>query len=162
MQLSVCSARCLRHGRNLVASELARVLRPGGLLAMANWNPGSFSGQMFKVSAQHVSPPPGLAPPVLWGDEIVVRERLAPFFRDIETELVPVDFELPTDAAGVVIFFRKYFGPTQVAFNRLDEFGQAALANDLESLFTNANAANDGANHTLVHNEYLQVTATRN
>ncbi len=146
----------------LVAAELARVLRPGGLLAMANWSPGSFSGQMFKVTAQHVPPPPGLAPPVLWGDEIVVRERLAPFFRDIKTELVPVDFELPADAAGVVIFFRKYFGPTQVAFNRLDEAGQTALAADLEHLWTRANVAADPANRTLIYNEYLQVTATRN
>jgi ubiquinone/menaquinone biosynthesis C-methylase UbiE len=43
----------------LVASELARVLKPGGTLAMANWNPASFSGQMFKVSGKHAPPPPG-------------------------------------------------------------------------------------------------------
>lgn len=49
----------------LVAAELARVLKPGGLLAMANWNPESFSGAMFKVMATHVPPPPGIAPPVL-------------------------------------------------------------------------------------------------
>src|SRR5437763_9757579 len=33
----------------VVASELARVLRPGGLLAMANWNPASFTGRMFRL-----------------------------------------------------------------------------------------------------------------
>ena len=48
----------------LVASELARVLKPGGRLAMANWNPASFSGRMFKVGANHVPPPPGIPPPV--------------------------------------------------------------------------------------------------
>src|SRR5665213_1053110 len=48
----------------LVASELARVLKPGGLLAMANWNPASFTGQMFKVASFHVPPPPGLPPPI--------------------------------------------------------------------------------------------------
>jgi len=53
----------------------------------------------------------------------------------------------------VVVFFRKYFGPTQVAFSRLDETGQAALASDLESLWSSANAAQDPANHTLIHNE---------
>jgi len=146
----------------LVASELARVLKPGGLLAMANWNPTSFSGQMFKTGSRHVPPPPGIAPPVLWGDEATVRERLAPGFSDIRTELIPIDFDLPTNPAGAVAFFRKYFGPTQVAFSRLDEAGQAAFAADLESLWTGANVSPDPTNHTLVRNQYLQVTATRN
>lgn len=145
----------------LVASELARVLKPGGLLAMANWNPASFSGHMFKVSGRHVAPPPGIEPPVLWGDETTVRQRLAPSFTNIQTELISVDFDLPTSPAGAVTFFRTYFGPTQVAFNRLDPAGQTALAADLEALWCSANLAPDPANHTLIHNEYLQVTATR-
>lgn len=145
----------------LVASELARVLRPGGMLAMANWNPASFSGQMFQVGGRHVPPPPGIAPPVLWGDETVVRARLAPSFTQIRTELVPIDFDMPTSPAGAVAFFRRYFGPTQVAFSRLDEGGQAALAADLEALWSGANVASDPANHTLIRNEYLQVTAFR-
>jgi len=144
-----------------VASELARALKSGGRLAMANWNPAGFSGEMFKVSGRHVPPPAGIAPPVLWGDEATVRERLAPYFTDIRTELIPIEFDLPMNPAGVVVFFRKYFGPTQVAFSRLDETGQTALASDLESLWSSANAAQDPANHTLIHNEYLQVTATR-
>ncbi len=145
----------------LVASELARVLKPGGLLAMANWNPGSFTGRMFKVSSGHAPPPPGMLPPVLWGDDATVRQRLAAGFGDIRTELIPVDFDMPTNPAGAVDFFRKYFGPTNVAFNRLDEAGQARFATQLEDLWTEANVSPDPANHTLVHNEYLQVLATR-
>ena len=45
----------------MVAAELARVLKPGGLLAMANWNPASFTGAMFKVGSKHVPPPAGCA-----------------------------------------------------------------------------------------------------
>jgi 2-polyprenyl-3-methyl-5-hydroxy-6-metoxy-1,4-benzoquinol methylase len=145
----------------LVASELARVLKRGGLLAMANWNPASFTGKMFKVGSSHVPPPPGIAPPSLWGDEVTVRERLAPFFSTIKTELIPIDFDLPTSPAGAVTFFRTYFGPTQVAFSRLDESGQAALAADLEALWSSANVSPNPASHTLVRNEYLQVTAIR-
>jgi len=146
---------------DVVASELARVLKPGGLLAMANWNPSSFTGKMFKVAANHVPPPPGIAPAVLWGDEATVRERLSANFTNIRTELVPVDFDMPTNAAGAVAFFRKYFGPTQVAFSRLDEAGQAALAADLEALWSENNTAPDPHNHILIHNEYLRVTAKR-
>ena len=32
-----------------VALELVRVCRPGGMIAMANWTPGGFIGQMFKT-----------------------------------------------------------------------------------------------------------------
>jgi SAM-dependent methyltransferase len=145
----------------LVASELARVLKPGGLLAMANWNPASFTGQMFKVGSFHVPPPPGFPPPLLWGDDATVRQRLAGSFTGIHTELIPVDFDLPANPAGAVAFFRKYFGPTQVAFSRLDEAGQSAFAADLESLWSAANVSPAPATHTLIHNQYLQVTATR-
>jgi SAM-dependent methyltransferase len=145
----------------LVASEFARVLKPGGLLAMANWNPASFSGLMFKVSAQHAPPPPGLAPPVLWGDEATVRQRLAASFADIHTELIPVDFNLPTNPAGAVTFFRTYFGPTKVAFSKLDAAGQTAFATDLEALWSAHNASPTPTTHTLILNEYLQVTAIR-
>lgn len=145
----------------VVASESARVLKRGGLLAMGNWNPGSFTGKMFKVSASHVPPPQGIAPPVLWGDEAKVRERLSPYFSNIQMEIIPIDFDLPTNAAGAVDFFRKYFGPTQVAFSRLDEKGQEAYAAELEALWSSANVAPDPANHVLVRNQFLKVTATR-
>jgi len=146
---------------DLVAAEFARVLKPGGLLAMANWNPASFSGRMFKVTSQHVAPPAGIAPPLLWGDDATVRQRLAAGFEDIQTELIPIDFDLPTSPAGAVSFFRRYFGPTQVAFSRLDERGQAALAADLEALWASANVAPDPTSRTLLHNEYLQISARR-
>jgi len=146
----------------VVASELARVLKPGGLLAMANWNPTGFSGQMFKVGGLHVPPPPGIAPPVLWGDEKTVLQRLAGPFTEIETTLIPIDFDLPMNPAETVAFFRRYFGPTQMAFGRLDETGQAALAADLEALWRGANIASDPESHTLVRNQYLQILAKRN
>jgi SAM-dependent methyltransferase len=144
----------------VAASELARVLKPGGLLALANWNPASFSAKMFKVGSQHVPPPPGIPAPVLWGDDATVRSRLAPYFGSVETELIPIDFDMATNPAGAVTFFRTYFGPTRVAFSRLDEAGQAAFAKDLEALWAGANTASE-PDRTLVHNEYLRVTAIR-
>jgi len=145
----------------LVAEELARVLKPGGLLAMANWNPTSFSGKMFQVGGRHVPPPPGVAAPVLWGVEDIVHQRLGPYFEAIETEIIAIDFDLPTNPAGAVAFFRKYFGPTKVAFSRLDEAGQGALAADLEQLWSGANVSPNPEEHTRIRNEYLQVTARR-
>jgi SAM-dependent methyltransferase len=146
---------------DLVSAELARVLKPGGLLAMANWDPQSFTGEMFRLSAKHVPPPPGVPPPVLWGDETTLRQRLQGSFKEIQLQSVPIDFDMPTNPAGAVDFFRTYFGPTKTQFSRLDPAGQQAMADDLVALWTKANQAPDPENHTLVHNQYLQVKAVR-
>jgi SAM-dependent methyltransferase len=145
----------------LVAKELARVLRPGGLLAMANWNPESFTGKMFRTGSKHVPPPPGIAPPVLWGDEVTVQQRLADGFTDIHTELTPIDFDFPGVPAAAVQLFRTYFGPTKMAFSHLDETAQTAFAADLVELWSSHNIADDPASRTLVRNEYRKVTARR-
>ncbi len=145
----------------LVVAECARVLRPGGLLAMANWTPGGFAGHMFRVMAQHVPAPMGLAPPVHWGHPKVVRDRLAASFENVELDVVPLTFDFPSSPAETVSFFRTYFGPTRAAFNSLDEAGQAALAADLEGLWAEKNIAPDPENRTMVENEYLQVMARR-
>lgn len=145
----------------LVAKELARVLKPGGLLGMANWNPESFTGKMFRTGSAHVPPPPGIAPPVLWGDDATVRQRLADGFTDIHTELIPIDFDMLGDTTTTVQLFRTYFGPTKMAFAKLDEAGQAALQADLIRLWSEHNMADDPTSRTLVKNEYRKVTARR-
>jgi SAM-dependent methyltransferase len=145
----------------LVASEIARVLKPGGLLGMANWGPQSFTGEMFRVGSKHTPPPPGIPPPVLWGDPETVRQRLDGNFKDIETETVEIMFDLPTNPAGAVDFFRTYFGPTKTQFARLDPAGQQALAADLEALWASANIADDPNSRTLIRNHYTQVKAKR-
>jgi ubiquinone/menaquinone biosynthesis C-methylase UbiE len=65
----------------IVASEMARVLRPGGRLALANWTPSGFSGKMRAVVSRYLPPPPqGTISPLLWGEENTVRDRLKPGF----------------------------------------------------------------------------------
>jgi SAM-dependent methyltransferase len=145
----------------IVASECARVLKPGGLLAMANWTPGGLTGQMFQVTARYTGSPLGIAPPVHWGHPKVVRERLAAGFENVDLESKLVEFDIPASPAGAVSLFRTYFGPTQAAFDSLDERGQAALAVALEALWAGANTAPDPASRTVIQNEYLQVMARR-
>jgi SAM-dependent methyltransferase len=58
------------------AAELARVCRPGGTIALANWTPQGFIGQLFKTVGRHVPPPAGVKPPPLWGTEERLQELL--------------------------------------------------------------------------------------
>ena len=140
------------------AAELIRVCRPGGHLAMANWTPAGFTGRMFNAVTRHVPPPPG-PPPILWGDENTVRERLREGVSDLKLTRRPIVLAYPFDEAGVVEFFRRYFGPTQRAFEALDEEKQANLRHDLEQLWRENNRATDGT--TSVESEYLEVVALR-
>ena len=141
---------------DVVASELLRVCRPGGLIAMGNWTPEGFVGQMFNITSQHAPPPPGMLPPSLWGVEKVVTERLGGKAR-LEMTKQHLLFDYPFAPSEAVAFFRKYFGPTQMTFARLDEAGQRALAADLTAHWTKNNVGD--ANHTLIKAEYLEVHA---
>jgi SAM-dependent methyltransferase len=143
----------------LTASEMARVCRPGGTIAMANWTPTGFVGKMFALNAKHVPPPEGLAPPVLWGVDAKVRERLGPYASRIETTVRSVDLDFPFPPRDVVQYFREYFGPTKTAFARLDPAGQEAFAADAEALWRQHNQGEEG--RTFARAEYLEVVATR-
>ncbi|HLJ89404.1 MAG TPA: class I SAM-dependent methyltransferase [Candidatus Angelobacter sp.] len=144
---------------NLVAAELLRVCRPGGTIAMANWTREGFVGKQFATTSRHVPPPPDLPPPVLWGDEATVKDRLSDGCSQIGLVRRMIEFDYPFPPAHVVEFFREYFGPTQAAFARLDANGQELLAADLEALWRENNQA--GGNRTLIHAEYLEVMATK-
>ena len=144
-----------------VVEECARVLKPGGQLAMANWTPGGFAGRMFQVTARHAGTPLGIDPPVHWGHPMVVRSRLARWFENVELDVITMRMDFPGSPAQAVLFFRTWFGPTQAAFNSLDEAGQARLAADLELLWAEGNTAPDPASRTMIDNEYLQVVARR-
>jgi SAM-dependent methyltransferase len=143
----------------LVAAELVRVCRRGGRIAMANWTPEGFIGQMFKITGKHVPPPPNMPSPLKWGDEQTVRERLRDGIADLQLTRRMCAFNYPFPPAETVESFRLYYGPTQRAFDSLDADGQAALRSDLERLWTEHNQATD--NTTYVEGEYLEVIATK-
>jgi SAM-dependent methyltransferase len=144
---------------DVIASELKRVCKPGGLIAMANWTPQGFIGQMFKATGKYVAPPAGMPSPLLWGDEDTVADRFAEGIQSLELVRRDIDFIFPFGPAEVVEHFRKFYGPTQKAFDSLDADGQAALRKDLEQLWSDNNQASDGT--TLVISEYLEVKAVR-
>ena len=144
----------------VVAAELFRVTRPGGLVAFANWTPEGFIGKMFDVFQRHLPPPPpGIPSTMLWGDEPTVRERLKAF-AEVRCARRIARMSHPFSPDQTVEFFRQYYGPTQKAFAALDEPHQQALRADLVAFQTQHNTAGN-PNHTESLAEYLEVVATR-
>jgi len=143
---------------DLVAKELLRVCGPGGTIAMANWTPEGFIGQMFKAVSKFIAPS-GMPSPVLWGDEATVRERLGKGLSDLSLVRRQYSFSYPFPPSEVVELFRLYYGPTNQAFASLDVDGQERLRRELEALWSSQNRA--GRDCTTVFAEYLEVIGIR-
>ena len=84
---------------DLVAKELLRVCEPGGTIAMANWTPQGFVGQMFKTVSTFIAPS-GMPSPVLWGDETTVRERLGKGLSDLQPDQTTLYVQLSLSSFG--------------------------------------------------------------
>lgn len=112
------------------ASELVRVCRRGGTIALASWTPDSFVGDMFKAVGAHVPPPAGALSPSRWGSEDVLGLLFGEDvrWRSHERHVHTFRFRSPEH---FVDFFREHYGPTNKAFARLDGAGAEALHADL-------------------------------
>jgi SAM-dependent methyltransferase len=140
------------------ASEMLRVLRPGGRIAMANWTPGGFIGRLFKVIGAHVSPPAGVQPPSLWGNESHIVELFGPQAAQIRCERRHFNFRYRS-AAHFVQVFRDLYGPTHKAFASLDAPGAQALERAITALLDDLNVC--GAGSLVVPSEYLEIVVTK-
>jgi SAM-dependent methyltransferase len=137
------------------AAELLRVTKSGGRIAMANWTPTGFVGQMLKATVAYAPAPAGGASPLLWGTEEAVRDRLEAGCRSLTLSRRVITFEYPVPPEQVVTEFRLWYGPTLRAFASLDDQGRESLRRDLERLWNDHNRADDRT--TRVESEYLEV-----
>ncbi len=140
------------------AAELVRVCRSGGRIALANWTPDGFIGQMFKIVGKHVPPAAGVPSPLQWGVESNVAERLGSQISELRCTPRTITFNFPFDPAATVEYFRLYYGPTLRAFASLSAVAQDALRSELETHWIQQNHASGDA--TRVDSTYLEVVAT--
>jgi len=144
------------HART--AREMLRVTRGGGRIGLANWTPGGFIGQLFKVIGAYVPPPAGLRSPALWGTEPHLVELFGPQAADIRCTRKNFNFRYRSPAHWLQVF-RDYYGPTHKAFAALDADGQKRLAADITALLEQFNVG--GQQSLVVPGEYLEVVIVK-
>ena len=142
----------------VATSEMIRVLKPGGTIAFSTWPPELLVGSTMALSGRYMPPPPpGVAPPILWGDPSIVRQRLGSAVEDIIFDrqcmlvaaLSPQHFRLTLEStAGPIIKMIEHLAATDPG--RLETFRQEFDAIVAEYFRDN-----------LVRQDYLLARATK-
>jgi len=125
------------------ARELARVVKPGGRIGLANWTPAENGlAALFKLMRPYQpAPPEGVGFPFAWGDEQHVDELLGESF-DLEIEPGISPLGLPSGEAYWELFASSY-GPTRTLAESLDDEQREELRRSWVD-FADSELADDG------------------
>lgn len=80
---------------DVVADELRRVTAPGGRLAFTSWTPTTAFPAVAQRILPHLDPadlPDVTAPPFLWGDPDIARDRVGDGLASFETEVASIGY----------------------------------------------------------------------
>lgn len=117
------------------AAELARVVRPGGRIALATWLPDGNVFKMFLVMKAYMAAPPAGTPtppsPFEWGRAERVAELLGTHF-ELRFEGGTSMYREPDGEQAWSTFVQGY-GPTRMLAASLDDERRAALQRDFVS-----------------------------
>jgi SAM-dependent methyltransferase len=147
-----------RH--EVVAGELVRVCRTGGIIAVCGWTPQGTIGELFSILGRYMPPAPSFAtPPPRWGDEEHVRTLFTNTGDDVELEFerhtTPFDFDSAEHWVG---FMETCYGPLLKARERLTTEGTwDECRGSIVEMMDRRNEATDG--RLLVPSEYLVAVA---
>lgn len=141
----------------VTASELVRVTRDGGRVAMANWTPSGFAGQFFRVHSSASPLPPDMRNPLDWGQEEKVRALFGDSVSSMTFARRTIDLRFPLRPSAVSRLFATCYGPTVAALETLDSLAAKEFRDEMSRLFHLHNRATDGT--TIVSAEFLHVLA---
>jgi ubiquinone/menaquinone biosynthesis C-methylase UbiE len=141
------------------AAELFRVVRPGGLVAMANYGSGGLFGSVESIMAAFGRPPAVPLPsPFEWGDPAAVRRRFAGLAASVEVTPCTGTFEFGSVEEGLGFWERA--NPTQSAMRSvLPELAYGEMRASLAALLAELNRAPDG--RLVVGWDYVEVLARK-
>lgn len=140
------------------ASELIRVVRPGGRIGIASWTPDGFVGDLFQIVGRFAAPPAGVAPPAAWGTETRIVELFGSHAADLRTQHRQFVFR-NLSAQHWIDEFRRYYGPVLRTFDSLDAAGRQEFQAALVALLETYNRG--GKRSMVVPSDYLEVVVQR-
>jgi len=102
------------------ARELARTVKPGGRIGLANWTPEGGLAKMFGMMKPFQPPPPeGIGVPFQWGSEAHVEELLGDAF-ELDLQRYVSHLRVPSGEDYWRLFASSY-GPTRTLADSLDD-----------------------------------------
>ncbi len=142
------------------AGEIARVIKPGGRMAVCAWTPDGNVGRFFMAVGKHMPPPPeGFKPPVLWGDEAYVRGLFAGSGLELSFHEDAVEFA-GESAEDFLAGYERTLPPLVAARAVLEPQGKwDALREELLGAYEEMNLSTEGDYRAV--GEYLVITGTK-
>ncbi|HEV2013047.1 MAG TPA: class I SAM-dependent methyltransferase [Candidatus Dormibacteraeota bacterium] len=144
-----------------VAAELFRVVKPGGMVAMANYANAGFLGSFSELLIKFSQAPSGgieFPSPFAWGDPEEVRRRFDGKASLLRLEHRTVRFSFPTLEEGFS-FWERTNPPLMALKTMLPPHRYQQVRAEGASLMGTMNRANDGS--LILDSEYLSVPARR-
>ena len=143
----------------LVAAEMFRVAKPGGLVAMANYSPGGFLGGMGALLASFSAHPAFELPsPFQWGDEEEVRHRFEGLAKSIDFDQRKLYFE-GDSVEGFLAFWEETNAPQNALRTMMPPHDYQQVRAAATSLFAELNESTDG--RLKLSSPYLLVRARK-
>jgi SAM-dependent methyltransferase len=136
------------------AAQLARVVKPGGRLGIANWRDEGGIGDLFRLMApfQPAKPPSN---PFDWGNEEIVTGLLGEHY-ELEFSSEDSVFEYPTSESYWDLMSTSY-GPTKTLVDSLDD----ERREELHGIWLAHYDALVEGDRVVQHRSYLLTTGTR-
>jgi ubiquinone/menaquinone biosynthesis C-methylase UbiE len=140
------------------ASELLRVCRPGGTIALASWTLESVIGTLFRRVGGPAGRVQGLSGSTIWATEHGIRSLLATHTLALAARRRTFVFRCKSPD-NFLELMHAYYSSAVTSFGPADQVDESAVVHALTQAVQQFNRAED---HSLiVPSEYLEVVATK-
>jgi SAM-dependent methyltransferase len=143
---------------DVAASEMFRVVRPGGAVGLAAWTPEGFQGRVFTLGGKYAPEvAAGLPDATGWGEEDVARQRLDGLASSVQFERGSIRHEW--DSVDDFFEFSRHAGPSVARAQSMSDEDRAAMKQEIIGVIDEFNQASDGG--VVIDNEYLITVARK-